>query len=72
MLSEFSARRKHSYASIDSFRIVGDGGSGMDVGDSCLRVSRGEMLSIVIGMVAGSFRMNLLCKEIHGKVLIIP
>ena len=55
MLSEFSARQKHSYASIDSFKIVGDGGSGIDVGDSCLRVSRGEVLSIVIGMVDGEF-----------------
>ena len=55
ILSEFSARRKHSYASINSFKIVGDGGSGMDVGDSRLRVSRGETLSIVIGMEDGEF-----------------
>ena len=55
MLSEFSARRKHSYVSMNSFRVVGDGGSGMDVGDSHLRVSRGEALSIVIGMVDGEF-----------------
>ena len=55
MLSEFLARRKHSYASICSFRVVGDGGSGVDVGDSHLKVSRGEAFSIVIGIVAGEF-----------------
>ena len=55
MLSEFSARRKHSYASMNSFRVVGDGGSGIDVGDNCLRVSRGEVLSTVIGIVDGEF-----------------
>ena len=55
ILSEFSARQKHSYASMNSFRVVGDGGSGMDVGDSRLRVLRGEALSIVIGMVDGEF-----------------
>ena len=55
MLSEFLARRKHSYASMNSFRIVGDGGSGIDVGDNRLRVSRGEALSIAIGIVDGEF-----------------
>ena len=55
MSSEFSARWKHSYVSIGSFRIVGDGGSGMDVGDSRLRVSSGEALLIVIRMVDGEF-----------------
>ena len=55
MLSEFSARRKHSYASMNSFRVVGDGGSGVDVGDNHLRVSRGETLLIVIGIVDGEF-----------------
>ena len=55
MLSEFSARRKHSYASMNSFRVVGDGGSGVDIGDNRLRVSRGETLSIVIGIVDGEF-----------------
>ena len=40
---------------MNSFRVVGDGGSGIDVGDSRLRVSRGEVLSIVIGMVDGEF-----------------
>ena len=55
MLSEFLVRRKHSYASIGLFKIVGDGGSGMDVGDSRLRVLRGEVLSIVIGIVDGEF-----------------
>ena len=59
MLSEFSARWKHSYVSMNSFRVVGDGGSGMDVGDSRLRVSRGEALSIVIGMVDGEFSNEL-------------
>ena len=52
--SEFSVRRKHSYASIGS-RVVGDGGSGIDVGNSHLRVSRGEALLIVIGIVQGEF-----------------
>ena len=51
---EFSVRRKHSYAFIGS-RVVGDGGSGMDVGDSHLRVLRGEALSIVIGIMDGEF-----------------
>ena len=55
MLSEFSAKRKHSYPSMNLFRVVGDGGSRIDVGDNCLRVSRGEALSIVIGMVDGEF-----------------
>ena len=59
MLSEFSARRKHSYVSMNSFRVVGDGGSdggsGMDVGDNCLRISRGDALSTVIGIVDGEF-----------------
>ena len=55
MLSEFSARRKHSYASMNSFRVVGDGGSGIDAGDNSLRISRGEMLSTVIGIVDGEF-----------------
>ena len=55
MLSEFSARRKHLYASMNLFRVVGDGGSGMDVGDNRLRVSRGEALSTVIGIVDGEF-----------------
>ena len=54
MLSEFSTRRKHSYASI-GLRVVGDSGSGMDVGDNHLRVSRGEALSTVIGIVDGEF-----------------
>ena len=53
--SEFSARRKHSYASMNSFQVVGDGGSGVDVGDNCRKVSRGEVFSIVIGMVVGEF-----------------
>ena len=55
MLSEFSARRKHSYASMNSFRVVGDGGSGVDVGDNRRKVSKGEAFSIVIGMVTGEF-----------------
>ena len=55
MSSEFSARQKHSYASMNSFRIVGDGGSGVDVGDSRLRGSRGEAFSMVIGIVVGEF-----------------
>ena len=55
MLSEFSARRKHSYASMNSFRVVGDGGSRIDVGDNSLRISRGETLSTVIGIVDGEF-----------------
>ena len=55
MLSEFSARRKHSYASMNSFRVVGDGGSAIDVGDNCLRISRGEALLTVIGIVDGEF-----------------
>ena len=48
-------RRKHSYASMNSFRVVGDDGSGVDVGDSRLRVSKGEAFSMVIGIVAGEF-----------------
>ena len=40
---------------MNSFRVVGDGGSGIDVGDNCLRVSRGEALSTVIGIVDGEF-----------------
>ena len=55
MSSEFSVRQKHSYASMNSFRVVGDGGSGVDVGDNCLKVSRGEAFSIVIGIAAGEF-----------------
>ena len=55
MLSEFLARRKHSYASMNSFQVVGDGGNGIDVGDNHLRVLRGEALSIVIGIVDGEF-----------------
>ena len=55
MSSEFLARRKHSYASMNSFRVVGDGGSGVDVGDNRLKVSRGEAFSIVIGIVTGEF-----------------
>ena len=55
ILSEFSVRRKHSYASMNSFRVVGDGGSGVDVGDSRLKVSRGEAFSMVIGIVASEF-----------------
>ena len=55
MLSEFSARRKHSYASMNSFRVVGDGGSRIDAGDNSLRISRGETLSTVIGIVDGEF-----------------
>ena len=43
------------YWSICSFRIVGDGGNGVDVGDSHLEVSRGEAFSMVIGIVAGEF-----------------
>ena len=55
MSSEFSARQKHSYASIGLFRVVGDGGSGIDVGDNCLGILRGEALSTVIGIVDGEF-----------------
>ena len=55
MSSEFSARRKHSYASMNSFRVVGDGGSGVDVDGSRSRVSGGDTFSIVIGIVAGEF-----------------
>ena len=55
MSSEFSARQKHSYASINSFRAVGDSGSGVDVGDNRLKVSKGEAFSIVIGIVTGEF-----------------
>ena len=55
MLSEFLARQKHSYASMNSFRVVGDGGGGMDVGDNCLRISRGETFSTVIRIVDGEF-----------------
>ena len=55
MSSEFSVRWKHSYASMNSFRVVGDGGSGVDVGDSRLKVSRGEAFSMVIEIVAGEF-----------------
>ena len=52
MSSEFSARWKHSYASMNSFRVVGDG---VDVGDSRRKVSRGEAFSMVIRIVAGEF-----------------
>ena len=55
MSSEFSARRKHSYASMNSFRVVGDGGSGVDVDGSRPRVSGGDAFSIVIGIVVGEF-----------------
>ena len=55
MSSQFSARRKHSYASMNSFRVVGDDWSGVDIGDNLLRVSRGEVFSMVIGIVAGEF-----------------
>ena len=55
MSSEFLARQKHSYASMNSFRVVGDGGSGVDVGDNCRKISKGEAFSMVIGMVAGEF-----------------
>ena len=54
MSSEFSARRKHSYASIGS-RVMGDSGSGIEVGDNRLEGSEGEALSIVIGIIAGEF-----------------
>ena len=40
---------------MNSFQVVGDGGSGVDVGDSRLKVSRGEAFSMVIGIVAGEF-----------------
>ena len=36
-------------------RVVGDGGSGIDVGDNCLGISRGEALLTVIGIVDGEF-----------------
>ena len=47
---------------------MGDGGSGIDIGDNHLGISSSEALSIVIGIMDGEFLNESPYKEIRGVV----